>query len=1338
MLRAGGITAPYSSNAPRDFMGRRHQDMTSGSPIMRHLVPSLLLLAVGVLHAADTTDANRYVLPVAAGVVVKPIFTVGESPTASTYQMVGIPDGLGAYDNGDGTFTLLMNHELGTTVGGIRAHGNKGAFVSMWTISKTQGSAANNSWNATAIADFNTSNTSIYLWPTTSTTWLAGGTTAYARLCSADLAGPGAYWNPTTGKGTTARIFLSGEETGSEGRLFAHVATGSLARTSYELPHVGKYSWENAVASPYAQDATIVIGLDDSSPGQLYVYVGAKKTTGNDLDKAGLTGGNLYGVKAGTFAFEDRTSAVGATKNQATSFTLHNFGNVAAKTGATLQTESAAAGVTDFLRPEDGAWDPTNPADFYFVTTDRFDTAKNGGSGATTASVARSRLFRLRFTDLANPAAGGTITMLIDGSEDPAPQMMDNLCVDRFGRVIIQEDPGNQDWSARTWSYDIATGSITEVAKSDPARFGDRVGGVTTAAVTPFSKDDENSGIIDMSEILGNGWYLGVNQAHQTTTPAGTSDLVEGGQLYALFVPPPATSLNTAPVATADGLNVAVSGAKIILDGRFLAANDTDANSDRLLVTSVGTTTLAGASVAFIDGKIVYTPSTTAAAGATDTFTYVVRDGAWVTDPITVATPLLAAAGGLPVVSNTGLGSAIAGAWGRPWDFWLMTDRGANVDGLVANTKIFMVPTFTPRMVASSVNAMTGAVTLGTSVAYKMDATTNRDGLPYTGADPVGTGLNPTGETALDTTLATLASSTKGVDCEGLAMMSDGSFWQSDEYGPYLSLYNGSGVLQRQVNPFKVDGSGHKLPRVVGNRTANAGMEGLTVTPSGLIVGLMQRPLTNNDPATTATIPSGATGAQVLRLMTFNPTTGAIKQYAYVMGDPVAVAGAGTIGRVSALVALSDTEFLALERDGNFPSSGTANKKIWRFNLRTATDINVTTNATITDAPVTGTVGADYTYGRLFGAGAAIAAYKTLEELAITSPAAAITALTTAGVTPVTKTLEVDLISAIGAAYDHDKVEGLSVVGGRWLIVANDDDFGVVDNAGSYKAKIIPASSPAISVAGTTDYNQLLALDLARGLTATGTVTVTYAATGSNTAPMITGLPTTLIMSEDGLYELDFAISDAQTAANALTVSASSANATLVAATGLTLSTRSLDGSLRRLAIRPVANAAGGPLNITVAVSDGTATTHAVVALTLTAVNDAPVATNGTAEVAVSASVAITLVATDAEGQALTYSIFNSPVSGSGTLAGNVFTYVAGAGTGVASFAWQATDASGAVSNIATTSVTVVPAAANPDTPLAGDDDKKKCGIGSGVILTLGALSAALSCLGRFFYRRRI
>lgn len=56
---------------------------------------------------------------------------VGDS-AANGYRLVGIPDGLGAFDNGDGTITLLVNHELGSTKGVVRSHGSKGAFVSKW------------------------------------------------------------------------------------------------------------------------------------------------------------------------------------------------------------------------------------------------------------------------------------------------------------------------------------------------------------------------------------------------------------------------------------------------------------------------------------------------------------------------------------------------------------------------------------------------------------------------------------------------------------------------------------------------------------------------------------------------------------------------------------------------------------------------------------------------------------------------------------------------------------------------------------------------------------------------------------------------------------------------------------------------------------------------------------------------------------------------------------------------------------------------------------------------------------------------------------------------------
>src|SRR5262245_44840436 len=93
---------------------------------------------VEALEARELLTATPYILPVNPAVMTQAILTVGDSvpltgtTTGQTYRMVGIPDGLGAFDNGDGTFTLLMNHELGNASGVTRAHGSAGGFVSEW------------------------------------------------------------------------------------------------------------------------------------------------------------------------------------------------------------------------------------------------------------------------------------------------------------------------------------------------------------------------------------------------------------------------------------------------------------------------------------------------------------------------------------------------------------------------------------------------------------------------------------------------------------------------------------------------------------------------------------------------------------------------------------------------------------------------------------------------------------------------------------------------------------------------------------------------------------------------------------------------------------------------------------------------------------------------------------------------------------------------------------------------------------------------------------------------------------------------------------------------------
>lgn len=471
-------------------------------------VPMALL--AGPVLAATFQGPNSsdppYLVPTQPGISTKSILTVGDSPSNSSYRMVGIPDGLGAYDNHNRTFTVLMNHELGETVGSVRAHGSKGAFVSRFVIRKSDLAVLSGEDLIKQV-------------------FLANGDpdpdlTTFRRLCSADLAEASAFFNRSGLFGlrsagyNAGRIFLNGEETGAEGRAFAHVSGGPDDGKSYELPHMGKFSYENLVANPATGNTTVTVGLDDSTPGQVYVYVGSKKNSGSPVDRAGLTGGKLFGIKA-PFVQEDATTSV--ADNSWFPFGAAALGDVSGLTGAQLETLSGT-NVTKFARPEDGAWDPQNPNDFYFVTTAGIDQ--------------HSRLWRLRFVDPTDPTKGGKLQMLLEGPKEnlatsPGPKMMDNMSVDKRGKVMIQEDPGNQDYVANVYEYDINSDSVRKVLEFDRGRFeppGD---------ADFLTRDEESSGIIPMFDILGPGTYLLDAQVHRAHPDA---ELVEYGQLLAMKV----------------------------------------------------------------------------------------------------------------------------------------------------------------------------------------------------------------------------------------------------------------------------------------------------------------------------------------------------------------------------------------------------------------------------------------------------------------------------------------------------------------------------------------------------------------------------------------------------------------------------------------------------------------------------------------------------------------------------------------------------------------------------------------------------------------------------------
>jgi hypothetical protein len=275
-----------------------------------------------------------------------------------------------------------------------------------------------------------------------------------------------------------------------------------------------------------------------------------------------------------------------------------------------------------------------------------------------------------------------------------------------------------------------------------------------------------------------------------------------------------------------------------------------------------------------------------------------------------------------------------------------------------------------------------------------------------------------------------------GVDPEGLAVLSDGTFWVSDEYGPDLIHVDRGGRTLERLQPGIRNRQGRALPRVLAMRRPNRGIEGLTITPDGrTLVSLMQSSLDNPTSSVRST-------AVVTRLLMLDLASGRTRQVAYVQEAP----GLSN----SAITALSSTTFLVLERDERFAGDSTAParyKRVYRIETQGATDVGDPEDA----------------------AGGKRFAGRTLEQLTADE-------LEAAGIAPVTKVLVVDLL-ALPGGYPHDKPEGLVVIDDRMLAVSNDDDFRVTSGGGgTVVPKTLRASDRSL------DYNEVRFVRLPSGL----------------------------------------------------------------------------------------------------------------------------------------------------------------------------------------------------------------------------------------------------------------
>jgi hypothetical protein len=391
-------------------------------------------------------------------------------------------------------------------------------------------------------------------------------------------------------------------------------------------------------------------------------------------------------------------------------------------------------------------------------------------------------------------------------------------------------------------------------------------------------------------------------------------------------------------------------------------------------------------------------------------------------------------------IRNGGFGSDMVAHPTDPTLFYALTDRGPNAafTGDQGVGKKFPTPDYTPRIGLFELQN-NGDVKKIKDILLKRPDGTLITGLPNSSA------LGGTGETPYDAdgnvivedmslpydeTTNPIKVDDYGLDGEGLVALSDGTFWISDEYGPHIVHFNAEGTEIGRINAFADDvRNTYTLPAEFANRRANRGMEGLAVTPDeSTLVGIMQSTIYN---------PSSAVKVNdIVRIVTVNLIDGSIGQYLYKQEK--------TQNSQSGIVALSNTEFVVIERDGSFYNEDiNAMKHLYKIDISNATNIET--------LAASGNITQDASLGLLIDG-------ETLEE--VTLETNGWETLTNAGIVVTNKSLLVDLVAENG--YPHDKLEGLWLINDTTIGVLNDDDFATWSSDGVLEQKYLDAGQTVI------------------------------------------------------------------------------------------------------------------------------------------------------------------------------------------------------------------------------------------------------------------------------------
>jgi hypothetical protein len=370
-------------------------------------------------------------------------------------------------------------------------------------------------------------------------------------------------------------------------------------------------------------------------------------------------------------------------------------------------------------------------------------------------------------------------------------------------------------------------------------------------------------------------------------------------------------------------------------------------------------------------------------------------------------------------------------------EFYGLTDRGPNGDGPnlpslsgsgVTGAKIFPSPSFAPAFGVITVGK-NGAV-LTSSTPLKVSATINASGLPVAPGAVGNSSELPVMDAMKYDANSKATFNAGGIDSEAIVFDKKRNvLWVSDEYGPFIVKVDpATGIILNKYAP----GSG--LPDIFLKRRANRGMEGMALdTTTDKLHAFLQSPLTDGNATYSVTGKSEAVEryARFTRWVEFDPTTGTSgKMYAYPLDGADYQDGRTGNAKLGDVVALGNGKFIVIEQ-GAAPSGKVFNK-LMLVEIGAATDIaaaayNVTTSD-LEKSSMGGVVvnGADWK-----------------------------------SVTTLKKTLLLDL-NAIG--WLAEKAEGLTIVDGQTLALANDNDFGL-------KTKVYNAAGVAVDDADVTKCN---------------------------------------------------------------------------------------------------------------------------------------------------------------------------------------------------------------------------------------------------------------------------